>query len=51
MYVDQSFSIETIATELANPSITYLLDQRDDETVGYAKLDLETIERCVKALC
>jgi diamine N-acetyltransferase len=48
-YCDQAFSIETIATELANSAIIYLLDQRDDETVGYAKLDPESAERCVTA--
>lgn len=46
-YMDQSFAIHTLATELANPAILYLIDERDDVTAGYAKLNSETRERCV----
>lgn len=46
-YIDQSFAIDVLAAELANPAILYLVDQREELTVGYARLDPGSNEPCV----
>lgn len=48
-YIDQSFALSTIAAELADPAIIFLLDDRQTLTAGYAKLHTRSIERCVVA--
>jgi ribosomal protein S18 acetylase RimI-like enzyme len=48
-YMDQAFAPATIAAELADPAIIYLLEQREGITAGYAKLNTQSAERCVVA--
>ncbi len=48
-YMGQSFSVATLARELAQPSTIFLLDDRDGAAAGYAKLNAFATERCVVA--
>ena len=46
-YMDQAFSVETIAVDLADPTVTYLIGEIDDQIVGYAKIKAKSTEPCV----
>ena len=46
-YMDEAFSTEAIARELADADTTYFIAEFDDEMVGYAKLKKNSREECV----
>lgn len=49
VYMDEAFSFETIANELADSNVVYLIAEIDSRAVGYAKLKAESTEPCVVA--
>lgn len=48
-YMEQSFAIETLTRELAQPTAIFLIDDRDGAAAGYAKLNVGSTEGCVVA--
>ena len=48
-YMRQAFSVEQIATELAEPKSIFLIAEIDDKPAGYAKLNIDNIEDGITA--
>jgi len=46
-YISQSFDVHKIESELADPSVIFLLIYRSNKAVGYAKLDKESTLDCI----
>lgn len=48
-YMDKAFSNETIAAEVAEPHAIFLVAEKDNEIIGYAKLKSNSIENGITA--
>ena len=46
-YMDEAFSTEAIASDLADAEVVYFIAEIGDEMVGYAKLKKDSREPCV----
>lgn len=47
VYMDEAFSLETIANDLADSTVLYLIAEIEGAAVGYAKLKTGSTEDCV----
>lgn len=49
VYMDENFTVEATRKDLADKDVVIFIAEIEDKVVGYAKLQINSTEKCVKA--